>query len=184
MQSQHMFVHLDYSFLHYAIYINGFLYLFPIFFIFYRIHSTAGFCIQHEVKACIFTETTGIAQERVLFVIINGPGKFKTDNYNLNFSAILSVHLGSLYNIHSKANLNTQPLRTCTYDTDTHSLRSCHKLLGWQGQRRCSEDTAGSLKMPGSSHRNQRIRSSDWRPRWGEGGQSSLQFGLGSTAPS
>lgn len=89
MQSQHIFVHLDYSFLHYTIYINGYLclpYLFPIFFIFYRIHSTAGFCIQHEVKACIFTETTGIAQERVLFVIINGPGKFKTDNYNYSIS--------------------------------------------------------------------------------------------------
>lgn len=90
--------------LHYTIYINGnvFLYirysclsyLFPVFFIFYRIHSTAGSCIQHEVKACIFTETTGIAQEWVLLVIINGSGKFKTDNYNLNFTAILPVFLG------------------------------------------------------------------------------------------
>lgn len=91
--------------LHYTIYINGHLflyirylcpsYLFPVFFIFYRIHSTAGFCIQHEVKACIFTETTGIAQEWVLLVIINRSGKFKTIQlHNLNFTAILSVFLG------------------------------------------------------------------------------------------
>ncbi len=130
----------------YTIYINGHLfgyirylclsYFFPVFFIFYRIHSTAGFCIQHEVKACIFTETTGIAQEWVLLVIINGSGKFKRQLQS-QFHCNSVSFLGSLYNIH------TMP--TCTCGTDTHSLHSCHRLLDWQGLRRCNEDTAGSL---------------------------------------
>lgn len=47
--------------------------LFPVFFVLYGIHCTAWFCIQHEVKAGIFAETTGIAQERVFFVVVDRP---------------------------------------------------------------------------------------------------------------
>lgn len=45
--------------------------LFPVFLVFNGIHSTARLCIEHEIKASIFTEATSIAQERVLLIIIN-----------------------------------------------------------------------------------------------------------------
>lgn len=47
-------------------------YLFPVFLILNGIHGAAWFSIQHEVKSSIFAETTGVAQERVFFVIVDG----------------------------------------------------------------------------------------------------------------
>lgn len=46
-------------------------YLFPVLFIFNRIHSTTGFSVQHEVKSCILAKTTGVAQEWILFIIVD-----------------------------------------------------------------------------------------------------------------
>lgn len=69
-----------------------FFYLFPVFLIFNRIHSTAWFSIQHEVKSGIFAETTGVAQEGVFFVIIDRPEKcrpYSKNPINLKVSSIL-----------------------------------------------------------------------------------------------
>lgn len=52
-----------------------FSYLLPVLFILNRIHSTAGFGIQHEVKASIFAKAAGIAQEGVLLIVIYGSGR-------------------------------------------------------------------------------------------------------------
>lgn len=37
------------------------------------VHSTAGLGVEHEVKAGVFTEATGIAQEGILLIVIDGP---------------------------------------------------------------------------------------------------------------
>lgn len=50
-------------------------YLLPILFIFNRIHSTTWLGSQSEVKLGIFTETTGITQERVFLIIVNSSAK-------------------------------------------------------------------------------------------------------------
>lgn len=50
-------------------------YLLPIFFILNGIHCTARLGIEHEVEASVFTEATGIAQEGVLFIIVDGSEK-------------------------------------------------------------------------------------------------------------
>lgn len=57
-------------------------YLFPVFLIFNRIHSTAWFSIQHEVKSGIFAETTGVAQEGVFFIIVDRPEKCQPPSKN------------------------------------------------------------------------------------------------------
>ena len=49
--------------------------LLPILFIFNGIYSTTWLGSQSEVKLGIFTETTGIAQERVFLVIVNSSAK-------------------------------------------------------------------------------------------------------------
>lgn len=46
--------------------------LLPVFFILNGIHCTARLGIEHEVKARIFTEATGIAEEGILFIIVDG----------------------------------------------------------------------------------------------------------------
>lgn len=48
-------------------------YLLPIFFVLDGIHCTARLGIKHEVKAGVFTEATSIAEEGVLFIIVDGP---------------------------------------------------------------------------------------------------------------
>lgn len=50
-------------------------YLLPILFIFNRIHSTTWLGSQSEVKLGIFTETTGITQERIFLIIVNSSAK-------------------------------------------------------------------------------------------------------------
>lgn len=60
--------------------------LFPVFLILNGIHSTARLCIEHEIKSCIFTEATSIAQEGVLLIIIN---RSKNRKYKL----VLNIHL-------------------------------------------------------------------------------------------
>ena len=47
--------------------------LLPVFFILDGIYRTAGLGIQHEVEASVFAETTGIAEEGILFVVVDGP---------------------------------------------------------------------------------------------------------------
>jgi hypothetical protein len=47
-------------------------YLLPVFFILNGIHCTARFGIEHEVKASIFTKATSIAEEGILFIIVDG----------------------------------------------------------------------------------------------------------------
>lgn len=37
------------------------------------VHGAAGLGVEHEVKASVFTEATGIAQEGILLIIIDGP---------------------------------------------------------------------------------------------------------------
>lgn len=37
------------------------------------VHGAAGLGVEHEVEAGVFTETTGIAQEGILLIIIDGP---------------------------------------------------------------------------------------------------------------
>ena len=49
--------------------------LLPVFFILNGIHCTARLGIEHEVEASVFTEATGIAQEGVLFIIVDGSEK-------------------------------------------------------------------------------------------------------------
>lgn len=46
--------------------------LLPVFFILDRIHCTARLGIEHEVETRIFTEATGVAEEGVLFIVIDG----------------------------------------------------------------------------------------------------------------
>lgn len=46
--------------------------LLPVFFILNGIHRTARLGVEHEVEASVFTEATGIAEEGILFVIIDG----------------------------------------------------------------------------------------------------------------
>lgn len=46
--------------------------LLPVFFILNGIYCTARLGVQHEVKASVFTEATGIAEEGVLFIIVDG----------------------------------------------------------------------------------------------------------------
>lgn len=48
-------------------------YFLPILFILDGIHCAARLGIKHEVKAGIFTEATGIAEEGVLLIIVDGP---------------------------------------------------------------------------------------------------------------
>ena len=48
-------------------------YLLPVLLVLDGIHSAAGFGVQHEVKAGVFAETTRVAQEGVLLVVIDGP---------------------------------------------------------------------------------------------------------------
>ena len=52
-------------------------YLFPVFLVLNGIHSTARFSIEHEVKSGIFAETTGVAQEGVLFIVVDRPYRQK-----------------------------------------------------------------------------------------------------------
>ena len=47
--------------------------LLPVLFVLNRIHRTAGAGCQGVVKLGVLTETTGIAQERVSFVVVDGP---------------------------------------------------------------------------------------------------------------
>ena len=47
--------------------------LLPVFFILDGIYRTAGLGIEHEVEASVFAETTGIAEEGILFVVVDGP---------------------------------------------------------------------------------------------------------------
>lgn len=49
--------------------------LFPVLLILNWIHCAAGLGIQHEVKASVLAEPAGVAEEGVLLVIIDGPGK-------------------------------------------------------------------------------------------------------------
>lgn len=46
--------------------------LLPVFFVLDRIHRAAGFGIEHEVETRVFTEATGIAEEGILFIVIDG----------------------------------------------------------------------------------------------------------------
>lgn len=140
-------------------------YFFPVFLILDGIHSTARFCIQHEVKSGVLAETTGIAQEGVFLIVVDRPEKnikFKYDQLQClrPFLLIFSQLQGNL-------------LLTCTCGTDTHSRHSCHTPQGWLEQTHCSVDTAGSQWTPGSSHKNLRTRSSGWMRRWVGEGQSS-----------
>lgn len=48
-------------------------YLLPIFFILDGIHCAARLGIKHEVKAGVFTEATSVAEEGILFIIVDGP---------------------------------------------------------------------------------------------------------------
>lgn len=141
-------------------------YFFPVFLILNGIHSTAWFCIQHEVKSGVFAETTGVAQEGVFFIVVDRPDRKKK---NINFS--VSNHFSS-FSKKCRGNL----LLTCTCGTDTRSRHSCHKRQGWLAQTRCSVDTAGSRWTPGSSRKNLRTQSSGWMRRWVKEGQSSPLF--------
>ena len=47
--------------------------LLPVFLILDGVHCAAGLGVEHEVEASVFTEATGVAQEGVLFVIVDGP---------------------------------------------------------------------------------------------------------------
>lgn len=49
--------------------------LFPVFLVLNWIHSTAGLCVKHEVKAGVFAESTRVAQEGVFLVIVDGPNQ-------------------------------------------------------------------------------------------------------------
>ena len=46
--------------------------LLPVFLILNGVHCAAGLGVEHEVEASVFTEATGVAQEGVLFVIVDG----------------------------------------------------------------------------------------------------------------
>lgn len=46
--------------------------LLPVFFILNGVHRTARLGVQHEVEASVLTEATGIAEEGVLLVVIDG----------------------------------------------------------------------------------------------------------------
>lgn len=46
--------------------------LLPVFFILNGIHCTARLGIEHEVKASVFAEAAGIAEEGILLVVIDG----------------------------------------------------------------------------------------------------------------
>lgn len=48
-------------------------YLLAVLIILYRVHSTAGLGLQGEVKLGVLAEPTGIAEEGVLLVIVDGP---------------------------------------------------------------------------------------------------------------
>lgn len=48
-------------------------YLLSIFFVLDGIHSAARLGVKHEVKAGVFTEATSIAEEGILFIIVDGP---------------------------------------------------------------------------------------------------------------
>lgn len=59
-------------------------YLFPVFLILNGIHSTTWLCVQHEVKSGIFAETTGVAQERVFFIVVDRPDRSQTTRLKKN----------------------------------------------------------------------------------------------------
>lgn len=46
--------------------------LLPVLLILNGVHCAAGLGVEHEVEASVFTEATGVAQEGVLFVIVDG----------------------------------------------------------------------------------------------------------------
>lgn len=72
------------------------MYLFPVFFVLNGIHSAAGFGVKHEVKASVFTETTGVAQEGVFFIIINRPRNTFISLKNLDYTVVFSeLHYNS-----------------------------------------------------------------------------------------
>lgn len=63
-------------------------YLLSVFFILDGIHCAARLGIKHEVKAGVFTEATGIAEEGILFIIVDGPEEPRcSGQWNKRFGA-------------------------------------------------------------------------------------------------
>ena len=52
-------------------------YLLPVLLILYRVHSAAWFGRETEVKLGILAESTGITQEWILLIIVDGPEEKK-----------------------------------------------------------------------------------------------------------
>lgn len=50
------------------------------------VHGAAGLGVEHEVEAGVFTEATGIAQEGILLIVIDGPER-KAAAQNLQLKA-------------------------------------------------------------------------------------------------